>query len=41
MAYIELTLKKMMKKLKSFLDFLCRYCAALTTDPKLIMLSEI
>ena len=41
MAATAWNLKKMMRKLKSFLDFLCRYCAALTTDPKLIMLSEI
>ena len=41
MAATAWNLKKMMRKLKSFLDFLCRYYAALTTDPKLIMVSEI
>ena len=41
MAATTWNLKKMMRKLKSFLDFLCRYYAALTTDPRLIMLSEI
>lgn len=41
MAATAWNLKKMMRKLKSFLDFLCRYYAALTTAPKLIMLPEI